>query len=255
VHPRLLQLGPLIIPTSGAFAVLAILSALFALRLVGRRLGLDIEKLWDLGIVGVLAALISPRILLILMNWQDFRAHPLWMIGIFSVRSQTAVVGGIAVAIVIAGLYVRLTRLPFRRTLDALAPAFALGFGIVGVGDFIAGPRFGTATNLPWAITYTSRLAGLWYGTPLGAPLHPVQLYAALINFCLFGLLLVMIRSRDRWRIRDGEIAGAFLFLCGVSIFLLSFLRGDLVGSSNQMVTLQLGSGAMVFAGGLLWLL
>jgi phosphatidylglycerol:prolipoprotein diacylglycerol transferase len=244
-----------VVPTSGVFAVLAILTPLYAVRLVGRRLGLDPEKLWDLAIVGVLAALISPRILLIAMNWQDFRAHPLWMIGVFSVRSRAAVFGGMAVAIVIVGFYIRLARLPFRRTLDALAPAFALGFGIASVGDFIAGSRFGTATNLPWAVAYASRLASLWYGTPLGTPLHPVQMYAALVEFALLGLLLVMLASGNRWKLRGGEAMGAWLFLAGISIFLLSYLRGDLAGMGKEMVMTQIVSAAMVLAGGLLWLL
>ena len=113
--------------------------------------------------------------------------------------------------------------MPFRRTLDALAPSLALGFAIASIGAFAGGSDFGTPTNLPWAVTYTSRLASLWNGAPLGTPLHPVQIYAALAELCIFALLLAMIAKRDKWNIRSGEIMGAWLFLHGVSSFLSEF--------------------------------
>ncbi len=256
MHPRFLKFGPLAIPTSGVFAAIAILAGLSTARITARRLGLDPEKLWDLGIAAILAALISPRIILILTNWADFRAHPLWMLGLLSVRSQPAVYGGLAVALALSVLYARLMRLPFRRTLDATAPAFALGLGIASVGNLIAGSRFGIPANLPWSITYSSRLASLWNGTPLGTPLHPVQLYAALIDFALFALLVAMVIRRDRWKLRDGEIMGALLFLQGITSFLLSFLRGDLAATTPaDFLAAQMMCGFMVLAGGLLWLL
>ncbi len=256
MHPRFLQLGPIAIPTAGVFTAIAILAALYTSRITARRLGLNPEKLWDLGIVGVLSALVVPRILLILLNWNDFRAHPLWMLGLLSVRSQRALFGGLAVAIGICAAYARLIRLPFRRTLDAIAPAFALGLSIASIGDFVAGSHFGTPTNLPWAVTNTSRLASLWNHTPLGTPLHPVQIYAALIELGLFTLLVLMISRRDRWRLRDGEVMGMWLFFQGVSSFSLSFLRGDLASAApSDFLTAQLIYGGMVLAGGLLWLL
>ncbi len=113
--------------------------------------------------------------------------------------------------------------MPFRRTLDALAPPLALGFSIASVGAFAAGSDFGTPTNLPWAVTYTSRLASLWNGAPLGTPLHPVQLYVTLTELCIFALLLAMIANRDAWKIRSGEIMGAWLFLHAASSFVFEF--------------------------------
>ena len=113
--------------------------------------------------------------------------------------------------------------MPFRRTLDALAPSLALGFAVASLGAFAGGSDFGTPTNLPWAVTYTSRLASLWNGAPLGTPLHPVQIYAAFAELCIFVLLLGMIAKRDKWKIRGGEIMGAWLFLYGVMHFLSKF--------------------------------
>ena len=81
-------------------------------------------------------------------------------------------------------------------------------------------------------------------GTPLGVPLHPTQLYASMVQFLLFVLLLWLLHRPHH----DGEILGAWLFLGGLSGFLLTLLRGD------GIVTTQLVSAVMVLGGGLLWL-
>jgi phosphatidylglycerol---prolipoprotein diacylglyceryl transferase len=253
VHPRLFQLGSVTIPTAGVITALAIVIALFIARITARRLDLNPEKVWDLGIVGVLTALFAPRLILIFTNWQDFLAHPLWLIGVLRVRSEVATIGGLAAAVVAMCAFAYFTRMPFRRTLDALAPSLALGFAIASIGDFAGGSDFGTPTNLPWAVTYANRFASIWNGAPLGTPLHPVQVYAALAELSIFALLLAMIKKRGESKTRNGEIMGAWLFLYGVSSFALNFLRGDLI-ATNFLVS-QSVAAAMVVAGGLLWLL
>jgi phosphatidylglycerol---prolipoprotein diacylglyceryl transferase len=253
VYPRFFQLGPIAIPTAGVVTALAIAAALLTARITARRLDLNPEKVWELGIVGVLTALFAPRLILIFTHWKDFLAHPLWLIGVLRVRSEVAMIGGFAAAIVGTGAFIFLTRMPFRRTLDALAPALALGLAIASIGAFAAGSDFGTPTNLPWAVIYTSRLASLWNGAPLGTPLHPVQVYAALAELCTFALLLAMIVKRDNWKIRNGEIIGTWLFLHGLGSFLLNFLRGDF--APVAFLTTQILAASMAFAGGLLWLL
>jgi hypothetical protein len=53
----------------------------------------------------------------------------------------------------------------------------------------------------------------------------------------------------------DGEILGAWLFLGGLSNFLLTFLRGEGGPLLPGFITVtQVVAAAMVLAGGLLWL-
>jgi phosphatidylglycerol---prolipoprotein diacylglyceryl transferase len=253
VYPRLFQLGHLAIPTAAVFTVVAILAGLTTARTAARYLDLDPEKIWDLGAAVVLIALIAPRLILVFANWNDFRTHPLWLIGVMHVRSHAAVAGGIAVALVVVILFARMTHTSLRRTLDAFAPGCALGFTIAGLGNFLAGAAFGTFTKLPWAVEYTRRLASLWYGTPLGSPLHPVQIYAAIFEAIFFGLLVGMIAKRDRLRMAAGRIAGTWLFLHGIASFALSFLRGDLL--PGDFLTATIVSSVLLLSGGLLWLI
>ncbi len=253
MYPRLFQLGSVAIPTAGVISAIAIVTALFTARIAAQRLELNPEKVWDLSIIGVLTALFAPRLILIFTSWKDFIAHPVWLIGVVRVRSEAAILGGLALAIVAMCAFALFTRMPLRRTLDALSPSLALGFAIASTGAFAGGANFGTPTNLPCAVTYKSRLASLWNGAPLGTPVHPVQLYAALAELCIFILLLAIIAKRDRWRIRGGEIMGAWLFLHGVCAFCLNFLRGDITAAN--FILPQSLAAAMVVAGGLLWLL
>ncbi len=252
MHPRLFQLGSVAIPTSAVFTAIAIVAALFTARVTARRLDLNPEKVWDLCIVGVLTALFAPRLILIFANWKDFLAHPIWLLGVVRIRSEAAILGGVALAIAAMCAFALFTRMPFRRTLDSLAPSFALGLALASLGTFLAGSNYGTAANLPWTVTYTRRLASLWYGTPLGTPLHPVQLYAAGAGFFLLAMLLVMIAARERWRVRSGQVMGTWLFLQGLSSFALKFLRGDL--DAHGFLFSQAVAAAMVVAGGVLWL-
>jgi prolipoprotein diacylglyceryltransferase len=70
-------------------------------------------------------------------------------------------------------------------------------------------------------VTYNSLLAAIWYRTPLGVSLYPVQLYEALTSLILFILLWWWLpRSRQ-----DGELWGTWLFLHGVAAYFLAFYR------------------------------
>jgi phosphatidylglycerol:prolipoprotein diacylglycerol transferase len=251
VHPRLFQLGNVAIPIAGVFTAIAILAGLTVARLTARSLSLDSEKVWDTGIAAVLTALIGPRLVLIFTNWHDFLAHPLWMLGLVTVRSPLAMALGLALAILATLALMHFARLPVRRALDAFAPALALGSTIYWVGTFLAGSHFGAPTTVPWAVTYTSRLASIWSQTPLGTPLHPVQIYFAILELCLFALTLALITISGR--LRGGEILGSWLFLSGLASFFLSRFRGDL--GSAAMLHMSILEGAMVLAGGVLWLL
>jgi phosphatidylglycerol:prolipoprotein diacylglycerol transferase len=135
--------------------------------------------------------------------------------------------------------------LPLLRVADSLAPAAALAVAINRIGAFVAGLDFGMPARLPWSVTYTSRIAALWYRTPLGLPLHPVQLYDAVVSLMVFALLIWWLPRRQ-----DGELAGAWLFLSGLTGFFLAFYRGE-AGQAGFSQSIAVGA---VIMGAALWL-
>lgn len=229
MHPHLIQFGHLILPTYGFLVALGtILSLLVCIR-TARVLSLDTDKIWNVALLAIVTALVG-RVLLNLLLWPRY-----------------AFTLGLAAAALPAIAYSAHLGLPIRRTADVFAPGLALWSAVAAIGCLEAGCDYGTPTQLPWAIIFRS--TAVVPGTPLGVPLHPVQVYASLIEFVLFVFLLWLLHRPHR----DGEILGAWLFLSGLSSSLLTLLRGDLLRGNALWVTQLLGA-AMVLGGGLLWL-
>jgi phosphatidylglycerol---prolipoprotein diacylglyceryl transferase len=222
VHPQLFQFGRLILPTYGFLVALGTILSLLVCVRTARLLSLDPDKIWSVALLAIVTVLVA-RILLNLLRWPQYSL-------------------GVGLAAVAASAYAVHLRLPLRRTADAFAPSLALVSAAGSIACLEAGCDYGTPTQLPWAVIFRNPAAVP--GTPLGVPLHPTQLYASMVQFLLFVLLLWLLHRPHR----DGEVLGAWLFLGGFSGFLLTLLRGD------DIVTTQLVSAVMVLGGGLLWL-
>lgn len=251
MYPRLFQLGHIAIPTYGIFAAIALIAALTLAMQAARRLSLDANKIWNLSLIGILTALLGSRLLLILFHLSDFLAHPFWMLGLVSVRRSGAFYGGVLLAICACLGYITATRLLLRRTLDCLAPAIALGLVINCLGAFAAGSDYGSPTSKPWGVIYKHGFATLWSGTPLGVRLHPVQLYEALIMLVLLAVLLFQLPRCTH----DGDTAGTFLFVYGISLYFLDFYRGSRSFVLHEAITTtQILAIGLTLAGAALWI-
>lgn len=119
--------------------------------------------------------------------------------------------------------------------------------GIGRVGCLLGGCCYGAKTSVPWAITYSSRLAAEHNGTPLGVPVHPTPIYdliAELFNFVV--VVLLWRRRAPPW-----TIAAAWAALYGTQRFVIEFYRGDPRGhfgpfSSSQWISLVLVPAAVI---------
>ena len=76
--------------------------------------------------------------------------------------------------------------MPLWKTADVLAPSIALGSVFGRIGCLLNGCCYGRPTDVPWAITFTNPQAHELSGTPLDVPLHPTEIYDALLNFGLY---------------------------------------------------------------------
>lgn len=255
MHPLLFHFGHIGIPTYGVCMALALLSALAISVLTAKRARLPPDKVWNLDLLAILTALFAGRLLMILFHPHLYRSHPFWLLGLLTLPSIWLALSGALAGVLAAILYALAEGLPLLKTADALAPALAFAFCLNRIGAFCGGSAWGTPTHLPWGVVYHSVVAYLWYRVPLGVPLHPVQLYDAAASLILFAFLLWLGR-RSRTG-RDGEIAGAWLFVYGLIRFFLEFLRGDpartpLLGGAVTLA--QVLSLAAVVLGGLLWM-
>ena len=259
MYPRLFQTGPLLIPTYGVAAAVALICGLLLAMRSARAIGVDPDAVWNLGLVAVCSAFLGSRLLLVAGNWRDFLRFPLLMLTAAPLNSGKVFYGGLVFGVAAGLLYSRRKGLPLLRVLDAFAPGFALGYGILMLGCLAGGSCYGMPTGKPWGITFHSRFAALWSGTPLGIPLQPTQIYEAGAEFLICALLLWMLRQRSRTagRSQDGEVFGAWLFLGGAAHFIIEFYRADPGRGSlfSGLITLTQGIALIaIIEGGLLWM-
>jgi phosphatidylglycerol:prolipoprotein diacylglycerol transferase len=230
VHPILFHIGPLVIPSYGAIAAVGVLLALMLALYTARKLHIDPNKIWNLTILMLFTALVGSRLLLVIANWTVLRRHPLWLLGLAMIHHPLLAAIGVLISLAVAAIYLRRNHMPFRLAADALAAPAALGLVIEEIGALFAGSGYGTGTHLPWAVTYTDVLADRWSGAPLGIPVHPVQVYAALCFFAIaIGLVLWLPHRRQ-----NGDLAGIFLMATGTTLFITEFWR-DPIGRGAML--------------------
>jgi phosphatidylglycerol:prolipoprotein diacylglycerol transferase len=238
MHPILFEIAGFPVYTYGVLLAAAYLLGLqFALRRARAR-GLDANRVMDLGIWIIISALVGAKLLLLIVEWDTFTRDPKELLTLM--RSGGVFYGGLIAAVVVALWYLRRHRLPMWTVTDVFAPGIALGHVVGRLGCLFAGCCFGTRTDVPWAITFHSEFAAQNVGTPLNVPLHPTQLYEAGAELLILILLLV---TEKRGRPFPGRTFWGYMFLYGISRFIIEFYRGDPRGmiagfSTSQFVSL-----------------
>jgi phosphatidylglycerol:prolipoprotein diacylglycerol transferase len=239
VYPELFSLGPVTVYTYG---VLLAASYLLGLRLAmwrAKRWGLDSNRVLDLGIDIIIAALVGAKLLLLIVDYDQFTS-PGELLSL--ARSGGVFYGGLILAVVVAFWYIARHNLPFWRTCDVFAPAIALGHVTGRLGCLAAGCCYGRPTEGWWGITFTNPLAASNVGTPLGIPLHPTQLYEAGAELLI---LIALLTTERRGRYFPGRTFWAYMFLYAISRYIVEIYRGDprgeLLGfSTSQFISLVL---------------
>ena len=251
MYPELFSLGPITVYTYG---VLLAASYLLGLRLAisrARKWKLDADRVLDLGIYIIIAALVGAKLLLVVTDFDQFRSSPADLLSL--ARSGGVFYGGLITAIGVAFWYMHRHRMPFWTTCDAFAPGIALGHVTGRLGCFAAGCCYGRPTNVPWAVIFTNPLAAANVGTPLGVPLHPTQLYEAGAELLI---LIVLLATERRGRPFPGRTFWLYMILYAVSRFIIEMYRGDPRGivfgiSTSQFISLLLAPLAVAM---LIWL-
>ncbi|MGB9181259.1 MAG: prolipoprotein diacylglyceryl transferase [Pyrinomonadaceae bacterium] len=251
MYPELFRIGNFPINTYGVLLALAFLAALLMTARLAARDGLPRERVYDLGLWMLLAALVGSKIL---MLWTEpvYREHPLELLSLDFIRSGGVFFGGFIGAVVVGYFLIRRYKLSWWKTADAFAPGIALGQAIGRQGCFAAGCCWGKPTSLPWGVKFTE-LGHEITGVPTGVHLHPTQLYESFAALALFFFLLRLHR-RKRF---SGQVILFYAVLYSAIRFTIEFFRddprGDIAGlttltglSTSQMIAVIVGIGATI---------
>ena len=252
MHPRLFEIpaifgiGPLTVYTYGVMLAAAYLLGLQLAIVRAKKAGLDSQKMLDLGVALVIAALVGAKLLLLLVNFNYFRSNPEEIFVL--ARSGGVFYGGLIGATLVAFWYITRHRLPLWTTCDMFAPGIALGHVIGRLGCLMAGCCYGLPTSVPWAVTFTDPFAAANVGTPLNQPLHPTQLYEAGAELII---LVFLLATERKGRTFPGRTFWSYMFLYAVSRFIIEFYRGDERGlvmglSTSQFISLVLAPLSLI---------
>ncbi len=252
MHPRLFEIpaifgiGPLTVYTYGVMLAAAYLLGLQLAIVRAKKAGLDSQKMLDLGVALVIAALVGAKLLLLLVNFNYFRSNPEEILVL--ARSGGVFYGGLIGATLVAFWYIKRHRLPLWTTCDMFAPGIALGHVIGRLGCLMAGCCYGLPTSVPWAVTFTDAFAAANVGTPLNQPLHPTQLYEAGAELII---LVFLLTTERKGRTFPGRTFWSYMFLYAVSRFIIEFYRGDERGlvmglSTSQFISLVLAPLSLI---------
>ncbi len=221
MYPKLFQYGNFFIPTYGVLVALAFLVGLWVTLKLARRTGVNAELVTNLVVYTALSGMLGAKLLMIIFDWDHFRADPGDIFSFATLQAAGVYQGGLILAILTAFLYLNHHKMPWLPTFDMFAPGVALGHAIGRLGCFSAGCCWGKETTLPWAITFRNPQANELTGVPLRVPLQPSQLYECASEAILFGFLW--------WRFgkehKPGTIIGLYLVISSIMRFLIEFTR------------------------------
>jgi len=218
--------GPFSLHMYGVLLVCALLAALWLAGRLARKEGLDPQKVQDLGIASIIAGLIGAKLLLVAVDFDQYRLSPRALLDVL--QSGGVFYGGLLGGIPVAWWYIKKHRLPLFNTLDVMAPALALGQAIGRLGCFAAGCCYGSPSTAPWSVIFQNEDARALVGVPLGIPLHPSQLYESFGTLALMFILLAVLRNRKF----HGQVVSMYLLIYAVLRFALEFFRGDVARGS-----------------------
>jgi phosphatidylglycerol---prolipoprotein diacylglyceryl transferase len=252
MHPILFHIGGIPVFSYGVLVATGVLLSLWWGRRIAPQVGVDPEKLWNMGIYMVLAALLIAKVWLILSDWSFYAANPREIFSVNTFQSGGTFYGGLVGSIGTIILYTYFQKMNVLRTFDVCTASLPLGHSIGRLGCFAAGCCYGKPTSVPWSVVFSNPVAAQIAGTPLGIHIHPTQLYESFLELCNF-FVLMWLWKRQRFA---GQIFGAYMILYGVERGIIEFFRGDpgrTLMFHDRISLMQVTSIVMILAGSLLW--
>ena len=252
MYPVLLTIGNISISSFGFMIVVAFLSTNYILKKDFIRYGYNPDFADDIIFRAALGGIVGAKIYYLIENVGNGAYENIYGIvnifygiinfdsslislGIQSFGAGLVFLGGLIGGLLMVSLFIKKKGLKWLKMADIIAPLIALGHGIGRIGCLLVGDDYGIPTNLPWGISFPNgappstvyyiEKAGYSFSDSLSpstvCAVHPTQIYEMLLYFIIFIFLRKMLQKKHF----DGEIFINYLFLAGLSRFLIEFIR------------------------------
>jgi phosphatidylglycerol:prolipoprotein diacylglycerol transferase len=221
MFPILVKIGPLTIHTYGFMMAVGVAAGLWFIYVQAKKAGLDANRIMDAAFYTIIVSLIGAKLMLFVGNISYYVTYPRELFAL--ARSGGVFQGGLTFGVIFAFWYFHRKKIPTWQTADLIAPALALGHGFGRIGCYSAGCCYGSECALPWAAVFKNEYASELTGVHLNTPLHPVQLYEAVLNFLNFGVLFYILKKKKF----DGQVFAFYIVNYSVIRFVTEYFRGD----------------------------
>jgi phosphatidylglycerol---prolipoprotein diacylglyceryl transferase len=221
MFPILLKIGPLTIHTYGFMMAVGVALGLWFIYVQAKKAGMDANRIMDAAFYTIIVSLLGAKLLLFLSNISYYISFPRELFSL--ARSGGVFQGGLLFGTIYALWYFHRKKIPTWATADLIGPALAMGHGFGRIGCFSAGCCYGSECAAPWAVIFRNQYAAELTGVRLDAPLHPVQLYEAALNFINFAVLFVILKRKKF----DGQVFSFYIINYSVIRFFTEYFRGD----------------------------
>lgn len=210
MNPVLFNIGPVQIRYYGLLFVLAIVLSYFIIIKIAKEKNIPRERIEEIILYTTISIIIGSRLFEVLFyNPNYYFNNPIKIFYIW--EGGLASHGAIIASILFLYFYTKKHNLSFYEISDILVIPMALGAALIRIGNFINSELVGKVTSSPLGVKFEN-YEGLR---------HPVQLYQAFTNFCLF-LILYPLRKKN---LKQGTIFWLFLLLFSIFRFITEFYK------------------------------
>lgn len=234
----LFEIGPVKIYSYGLMIFIGIVTAFVVAEKRAKKLGLDSEKVFDLGLMCGIGGIVGAKLLYFITEMKSLISGGLTL---RDIMYGFVVYGGIIGGIFAGYLYCKIKKLNFLKHFDLVMPSIALAQGFGRIGCFLAGCCYGRETDAWYGMEFNHSV----YWNMVGVKVIPTQLIMSVANFIHFFILAFIAKKVKK----DGVVAGCYLLFYSIGRFLIEFLRNDPRGGVGTLSTSQFIS-LFIFAAG-----
>jgi len=133
--------------------------------------------------------------------------------------------GGFLGVVLTAYLFFKRNLVPYASGADLLALCTPIGLLLGRIANFINAELWGRATEMPWGVAFPGEAAQACGQLSGLCARHPSQLYEAMLEGLLLGMILIFVAFRKNGLKRPGLISGLFFAGYGIARYMVEFFR------------------------------
>jgi len=242
--PDIFTVGPFTLRWYGLLIASAVLIGVLLSQYLAKKRDMDPEKVGDMVIWLVLAAIPCARLYYVLFEWSSYASRPGDIFAIW--KGGIAIHGAVLGGTLAAYLFAKVNKLSFWQLSDVIAPSLILGQAIGRWGNFFNSEAYGRPTDVPWKL-YIPRTMEY---------VHPTFLYESLWNLGVFAILIGLFfwGLKQPNRLKAGTLFLVYMIAYSAGRFWIEGLRTDsLMFGPLRMAQVVSLIGIAIGSLGLIW--